>query len=506
MKSATIFGLAIVIVVFLSLVLVFWPARTADPSQTRFSGDTIAIHSNLPGSKIRLINSTFLGGVTRNYYGDRLPSKLNEIWSVVLGQGETVVTKEKGVEKWSGAGWTGQPLIVEENGEAFLIIGAYDHHLKKFRVSNGELIWQYAYDDIIKGTGTIWHNPNARCPELEYVILQGSRLGVGNSLSAQTIPSYRAISLKTGKAIWKFNIRHTRSYSRDVDGSALVVGDTVYIGLENGIFTVFNADPNDISIQDGLLQPDVKRELMLYEKQDIDHHGGNLVTESSPCLLNGHIYVTSGSGHVYGYNIKKKTIDWDFPTGSDMDGSPVVTSDSCILIPVEKQYIQGRGGILKLDPHLQPAKSVKWFFPTADRKFADWEGGIIGSASVNYRTLIPGFPEVAAFTAIDGYLYVVHQNITVPGKLEAGPDGQTKYPVPQLLFKYKTGPAISTPILIGDRLLAAGYNGIYLFGFDKYMHFTLLDKKDYGCEASPFAYKGRVYIASRNGKLYCFGE
>jgi outer membrane protein assembly factor BamB len=244
----------------------------------------------------------------------------------------------------------------------------------------------------------------------------------------------------------------------------------------------------------------------LYNKKDMVKHGGNLVTESSPCYLNGHIYITSGSGHVYGYNIRKRTIDWDFFTGSDMDGSPVVTADSCIIVTLEKQYISGPGGAMKLDPRKPPAEAVVWFFPAETKKYEEWEGGVIGSVAVNDRTLLPGYPQIAAFIAIDGNLYVVNQHEKVAGKKVTGPDGKSKYPTPQLLYKYHTGPSISTPVIVGNRLMAAGYDGIYLFSFDNFMKFTLLDRYPASCESTPVADHGRAYIASRNGYLYCFGK
>jgi outer membrane protein assembly factor BamB len=501
-------NIGIIIFLFISFILVFLPYKAIDPitapqkNKPGFHPDrSVADHDT-----VKFINATFLGNEERNYYGDSLPDKLNEFFHISLGSGETVVNKWTGAETWSGAGWTGQPLLIEENGILFLVIGAYDHHLKKINATNGKIVWQYPYDDIIKGTGTLWHNPAATVSEMQNIIMQGSRLGVGNDLEKHTIPSFRAVSLKTGRALWKFNIKKTNSYSRDVDGSALILNDTVYIGFENGVFTVFRPDPLDIVLRDSLLQPGITEEHNLYDQKDQVRHGGNLVIESSPCYLNGHIYITAGSGHVYGYNLKKKTIDWDFYTGSDMDGSPVVTADSCILVTVEKQYIEGPGGVIKLDPRKLPDQAVVWYFPTESRRFAEWEGGIVGSAAVNQRTLISGYPLITAFTAIDGNLYVVSQNKTVAGKTVTGTDGITLYPTPQLLYKYKTGPSISTPIITGNRLLAAGYDGIYLFSFDKYMQFTLLDHKAINCEATPVAYRGRVYIASRDGNLYCFGK
>mgnify|MGYP001453256009 FL=1 len=77
-----------------------------------------------------LIN-TFLGNWERNYYGKDAPDALGLVWKHFLGKGETVISRKSGSREWAGAGWTGQPLLVNENGRLFLIQGAYDHHLKK---------------------------------------------------------------------------------------------------------------------------------------------------------------------------------------------------------------------------------------------------------------------------------------------------------------------------------------------------------------------------------------
>jgi len=101
---------------------------------------------------------TFLGNWQRNFYGENPPEKLDVVWKHYLGKGETVISRNIGTKEWAGAGWTGQPLLVKENNELFLIQGAYDHNLKKINAETGELVWQYKFDDVIKGTGTIWVN------------------------------------------------------------------------------------------------------------------------------------------------------------------------------------------------------------------------------------------------------------------------------------------------------------------------------------------------------------
>ncbi|MEE4196998.1 MAG: PQQ-binding-like beta-propeller repeat protein [Bacteroidales bacterium] len=451
------------------------------------------------------IIKSFLGNWQRNYYGENPPDKLDVVWKHYLGKGETVISRNIGTKEWAGAGWTGQPLLVQENNKLFLIQGAYDHHLKKIDAQTGELVWQYAFDDVIKGTGTIWVNKSPDKPENALVILQGSRLGTGNYLDAKHVPSYRAISYFTGKELWRMDQKWTHSYSRDVDGSALILNDTVYIGLENSLFTVFNPDHRKARMKDGMLQPEIFQEIKLYTPEDVSKHKYNVVTESSPALLNDRIYVASGSGHVFGYNLSTRSIDWDFYIGSDMDGSTIVTSDQKILVSVEKQYIKGPGGIFKLNPSRDPEEAVVWYFPTGNNDFAGWEGGVIGSVGINDHYIQPDQNHLAAFVGIDEQLYVVnHQQTDSAGKV-LGPDSLTLHNKPRLVFQYHTGPSISTPVFVDDKLIVATYWGIYLFEYDEHNNFVLLDRKPGSFESTPIVYNQKIYIASRDGYLYCLG-
>ena len=452
--------------------------------------------------QIELLNASFLHNTHRNYYGDSLPDQLNIIWKHDLGIGTTRVGPN--VLKWAGAGWTGQPLMVRENGTLFLIQGAYDHHLKKIRASDGALIWQYKYDDVIKGTGSLWINHKAKKLEDFCIIMQGSR--AGKSLASSTVPSFRAISYFTGKELWRMNVARTRSYSRDVDASVLVYHDTAYIGLENSIFTVFDPSPEDTTFRDGMYQPKIYRNKdTLHLPTDVIKHGGNLVTEASPVLLGERIYLASGSGHVWGYNLNSKKIDWDFFIGSDMDGTPSVTHDGCLLVTVEKQYIKGKGGLLKLDPARPPAEAAQWYLPVNNFYYATWQGGIIGSATSNVATKDSLDANLAAITAIDGNLYVVDMD-TISQDSFPTFNNELRLPKPKILFKYPTGPAISTPLIIRDKLIAATYNGTYLFKRDSTGSYKLLEKQDIRCESTPFVHNKRVYVASRDRFLYCLGQ
>lgn len=450
----------------------------------------------------KIIIPTFLGSDQRNYYGNTAPSALNVIWRHYLGQGETVISRRLGSRIWAGAGWTGQPLYVIEDSIPYLIQGAYDHHLKKIDARNGKLLWQYKFDDVVKGTGTVWINPHARNRSEEVIIFQGSRLGVGNFLDTKHIPSYRAISFATGEELWRLDVKWTDSYSRDVDGSALVINDTLYIGLENSLFTLLNPLPQYASTRDGMLQPHIYSEHLLYRQEDVIRHNRNVVTEGSVSRLGNHFFIASGSGRVFRYNSTTGQLDWEFFIGSDIDGTAIVTSDSCILVSIEKQYIKGRGGVVKLDPRKGPSEAVVWFHPTEDADFNTWEGGIVGSVGV---TDAYNSQSLAAFVGIDGYLYVVdHKSLTEHKELAW--DNKTHYNTPKLVFKTRVGPSISTPIFSENRLVVAGYNGIYLYSYDEENNFNLLARYNTTFEATPIFMDGKIFVASRDGYLYCFGD
>jgi outer membrane protein assembly factor BamB len=453
---------------------------------------------------IKIINGTFLGNEKRNFYGDSVGDSLNLIWRVFLGKGTTVVSSANGEEEWAGAGWTGQPLLVYEGKRLMLLQGCFDHHLKKIDAQTGELIWQYAFDDVIKGTGTIWENTLAEDSLNRLVIMQGSRAGAG--LHASEAFSFRAVSYFKGNEIWRMNVPQGPSYSRDCDASALVLGDTAYLGLENASFVKFLPGKTlTDSFANGIIAaPEVLQTLPLSSDRDAALHGGNLVTEASPVRIGNHIYIASGAGHVFGYNLQTQCIDWDFYIGADLDGTPVVTADSCLLVPVEKQYISGCGGVYKINPRRTPQQCIDWYFPTGDAVFSGWKGGVVGSVAVNdaYRNV--GDPYLAAFTGIDGKLCVVEWNNIRTDTTVTGPDGTAQLPCPKLVFKTSVGASISTPLFTQNRLVAAGYNGIRLYAYHS-TKFEFLDTFTGIFEATPVVHQGRVYVASRDGYLYCLG-
>lgn len=451
-----------------------------------------------------VINATFLGNENRNYYGTEAPDSLRLIWKHFLGKGFTVVNPKDGMVEWRGAGWTGQPLMMKEGNDLFLFQGAYDHQLKKINARTGEIVWNYAFDNVIKGTGTIVPFKNEK-GKSDFMILQGSRKNLHKSLSASGVYSFRAVSYSTGKELWRMPVKKGQSYSRDVDASALIFNEKGYVPTENGYLTIFDPFHCDtLLLEDSLVTflPKIIKEIPLFEKNDHLTHGGNLVPESSPLISGDKMFVTSGSGHVYGIDLNADSVYWRYTIGADLNGTPALCEDGGLLVPVEKQYIKGNGGVLKLRPGVSQEEAVEWFQPTSAKGYASWNGGVIGSVvTFEYDN-----SEWAAFQGIDGFLYVIqtekHSENTV-----LGPDAQIKYKLPSKTIKIKTAPSISTPVFVPpNKIFAATYSGLYAFHFENDSTLVQDQMIKGGFEATPFVYEKKVFLASRDGYLYCWGD
>lgn len=455
---------------------------------------------------LTFINSTYLGGEQRNFYGNYAPDTLEVIWKTYLGKGKTTISRKAGDRLWAGSGWTGQPLLVKEKDSLYLLQPTFNHSLKKISAHTGHIIWSSPFNDVLKGSGTIYFNHKAKNKKEQIIIFQGSRLGHGNYLDSLPVESFKAISYQDGSSIWTHNSRMTASYSRDVDASCLVIEDTLYIGLENGLFTKMS--PSEFTIKDSVNRPIIYDQDSLYYNSDRTLHGGNLVTEGSIARIKNKIYIPSGSGHLFEYDMNCDSITKEWFFGSDIDGSVVVTKDSCILVSIEKQYISGQGGLIKVNPKKEGRSAFEWYYPTPNTDFFGWQGGIIGTSSIS--DYISVFPDryLSVFSGIDSLIYLIdYGELDSLKEWVAGPNEKYYYPSPKLLDSYQINRSISTPLIIGNKIVACGYQGVFLFKINTEFKLELLSHLNIGeIESTPFVWDGRIYIGSRNGYLYCLGR
>jgi outer membrane protein assembly factor BamB len=526
-------GALIVLIVLILFVWVAWPgSKSGRRSGGAASAGPVWVNVTTAGDGIKL--STFLGSETRRFYGlGPAPKHLDLIWKTAIGSGMTSAKYPTDkATMWSGTGWTGMPALVRDGGKLYLLIGGYDHRLHKIDAATGKIIWAAPFDDVIKSSPSVFLNPHPTSADDKYIVLAGSRRGYPKTISDPTIAPYRAFTFGSGKELWRLPAPQTVSYSRDCDGSAIFVGGRVYIGLED--CWVYALDPLSTQPWRQWQAPKiVAKKLLLGDQKAITAHwdsrlkASNLCIESSPTLLGDTIYVTTGSGFVYGLRRSDLSVVWSYRIGSDIDGSPVATRDGKLLIPIEKQYIKGHGGVLLLDPKKPAAQAAVWFFPTGDRHLSEWLGGILGSVAVNDEYNRDGrYPALAATIAIDGNVYVISQDTLAQGTVP-GPNLEPGMRTPVVVFKSWVGGGISSPILVGDTLIAAAYDDkVHMY------HITYtpaaagaagaLKSRDghwwtvrirqtavfngASFESTPVLWDGRIYIGARNGYFYCLGD
>jgi outer membrane protein assembly factor BamB len=468
--------------------------------------------------------ATFLGDSSRRFYGrGPVPEKLRVIWRFRLGTGKTSGTaSSKGPVDWSGSGWTGQTTLVMDKGRLSLIASSYDHKLRRIDAETGEEIWSYEFPDVIKGTNSVIVNPAPKGDDDRLLVICGSRRGFGVAMGAPSVAPVRCVTFGSGKEVWRLPSPRTKAYSQDADSSGLLIGGSYYQAIEAGY--IYRLDPTSTGVWGSFRRPKELAKALLFEASDSAKHGGNLLPEGSPTLVGDRLFICSGAGHVYGLSLPDLKKVWDFKTGSDLDSTPALTKTGKLVVGVEKQYIAGKGGAMMLDPSKPPAQAVDWYFPTGDRKFGDWLGGIIGSCSINDEYDPDGSrPALAAFSAIDGNMYVVSQDQLAAGRVK-GFDGKTLYPTPVTVAKKYIGGAISTPIIVDDHIIACGYDAkvhVYRITYDAPGGVKLKARNGMEVsvavdevaafeagtiESTPVVWRGRIYVGSRDGFLYCLGD
>ncbi len=467
---------------------------------------------------------TFLGGPTRRFYGmGPVPEQLDVLWKFRLGTGQTSGTaSSKGAVNWSGSGWTGQTTIVRDKGRLYVVASSYDHHLRRIDAETGKVIWSYEFPDVIKGTNSVIVNPAPTGDDDRLLVICGSRRGFGVAMGSAAVAPVRCLTFGSGKEVWRLPSPRTKAYSQDADASGLLIDGSYYQAIEAGY--IYRLDPTRTEAWGAFRRPKAVAETLLFEPSDSAKHGGNLLPEGSPTLVGNRLFICSGAGHLYGLSLPDLKKVWDFKTGSDLDSTPALTKNGKLLIGIEKQYIAGHGGAMMLDPSKPPAEAAVWFFPTGDRTFADWAGGIIGSVSINDEYDPDGSrPPLAAFSGIDGNMYLVSQDQLADGTVP-GFDGKTRYPTPILVAKAYIGGAISTPIIVDDHVVACGYDAkvhVFKITYDapdgvrlkaRDGHEVRVGLKEVATfkagaiESTPVVWRGRIYIGSRDGFLYCLGR
>ena len=476
------------------------------------SADQPYVHRNSvgkPWGEVKGI-TMFRGNPTRTWYGTgpMSPNTPKALWRYPDYPMSHATQTRNGSTVFTGSGWTGQPVVWERSdGVTEVIVGAYDKQVHFINAETGKKTRQpFPTGDLIKGSVTL-------DPDGFPLLYFGSCDNY-----------YRILALEGDKPreLWRLDAHaDVGGYimgNNDWDGNGAIINDHLFIGGENGWIYIFKLNRH-VDKATGKVSVNPKK---VVQMPGWDPGLSNLVgdrtfsIEASVAVFENRAYFANSAGYVIGIDYTKVNNliaekVFEFWAGDDIDGTPVVDEKGMLYIVVEHELDYGRaahasakrildaGQIIKLDPY-KPHPAIHQQVPVAN------------NPSVLWRIFVPpngtNWGGVWATPALDikrDVLYVP----THPGDLIAIDRNTGKE-----LWRKKVGyHQWSSPLIIDDKLLIGhcSQTGFSLWDVSNPLDPISLwnDRQTApgGCiESTPAVWKGKIYVGSRDGYIYAFGD
>jgi len=422
----------------------------------------------------------FRGNPTRSWYGaGDLPDAPEQLWRFPEQPMCGRSTVEGETTEWCGTGWTGQPVVWEHDGRTEVIFGAYDHAVHFLDAATGERSRpDFPVGDLVKGSVTL-------DPDGFPLLYFGSR---DNRLRAL------ALDREAPTEVWALNANPEGVWNNDWDGNPVVVDDVLYEGGEDSFFYAVKLNRSYDGEGRVQVDPQVLVEQPGWTPQLFSQIGDrNVSFESSVAVIEGRAYVVNSGGRVLGFDIASvgsgaAPIVFDYWLGDDADATLVIDDQGMIYASVELERGLDRarevGQLVKLDPS-RPDDPLMWSVAVPPQPGGDGKGGLWSTPAIR-----------------DGLLYAS----THPGELLVvdTADGT-------VVWREDIGAhEWSSPVIVGDTLVVGECERTGLRGY------SLADPRNPadewsvqvgGCvESTPAAWDGRLYVGSRDGYFYAFGE
>jgi outer membrane protein assembly factor BamB len=457
------------------------PATTTTTLPPRPEGTVPASTVGRPWGSVAGV-TMFRGNPTRTYYGSGpIPEPATVAWR--YPEEPMCGTSSVGGEAslWCGTGWTGQPAVwVRPDGVTEVVFGAYDKAVHFLDAATGRPTRpRFEVGDLIKGSVTI-------DPDGYPLIYFGSR---DNRLRVV------ALDREIPSELWALNANSVNGvWNNDWDGNPAIIDDVMYEGGENGWFFAVKLN-RDID-EEGFVtvDPTVVFETPGYTPELRSRVGNNVSIENSVALYEQRAYFANSGGRVVGLDIRsiergEAPVVFDFWAGDDIDATIVVDAEGMLYVSVEQERFNARsrevGQLIKLDPYTAD-DPLLWSVEVPALPGED--GGIWATPALH-----------------GGYLYAA----THPGELLVVDTGTG-----EVTFRDQIGwHAWSSPVVVDDTLLVSTncVDGAGLRAYDltdpATPRFLWEATETGGCiESTPVVWDGRIYVGSRDGYFYAFGE
>ena len=430
--------------------------------------------------------TTFRGNATRTYYGEGpVPEDPEILWRYPESGGMcSESSDEEGTRTWCGTGWTGQPNVVEVDGDVQVRFGAYDRAVHVLDGRTGREVYEpFPTGDLIKGTVT-------SDPDGYPLLYTGSR---DNYL--------RILALDRGDRpveLWSLSSDSAPDpiWNNDWDGSPLIIDDHLLEGGENSWFYV--VELNRDYDQEGrvTVRPRVRLTVPGFDHQLFSDLGDQEVSiENSVAFHEGVAYFANSGGLVQGWDVsrvlegsRKAKRVFRFWTGEDTDASVVVDEEGYLYVASELERFNARssevGQLLKLDPS-ERKDPVIWDIPIPGQ--GGGYGGIWATPAL-YGDAVFAPTNTGRILAVD------RDNGRIRWELELPP------------------PTWSSPAVVDGVMIVGDCSGV-LHAYDvapeplKGKPRELWSVELGGCiESTPAVWRGTIYVGTRGGAMFAIGD
>ena len=424
----------------------------------------------------------FRGNPSRTFYGQGpVPIEPVILWkypdSAMCGRS----TSYGETDLWCGTGWTGQPVVwTRPDGVTEVIIGAYDKAVHFIDAATGvDTRPPFATGDLVKGSGSL-------DPDGFPLYYFGSRDN-----------NFRILALDRDvpTVLWTLPASVVAGmWNNDWDSNPLVIDDILFEGGENSYFFAYRLHRS--YGPDGLVavSPEPLLQFPAFTDELIREVGREQSIENSVAVFEDRVYFANSAGRVVGLDITnvdngEAPVVFDYWNGDDTDATITIDGEGMLYVAIELERFNDRstevGQIIKLDPYVEGDPRV---WGVAVPPIGNDDGGVWATPALG-----------------DGVLYVA----THPGDLLAI-DTQTG----EIVWSDEIGwHAWSSPVIVDGTLIQAvncGTGGA-LRAYDLTdprapEHLWETDPVGGCIESTPAVWKGRIYVGSRDGYFYAFGD
>lgn len=258
------------------------------------------------------------------------------------------VDKEEGTKVWSykTEGAVHSSPAIKDNK---LVIGSFDSRVYCLNALTGEKEWIY---ETGRDTAQyVWLGVQAS------PAISGDSVFIGSRDAL-----IYCFNLNTGDTIWTND-----NFNRSWMPSSFAVGDKLYSGSSDG-FSFYAIDKNSGEID-----------------YSINTHS---YTFSSPTIDDKMAYIGSANGRLYGINLKRKKISWEFQTNGSLNDTLRIYNDNGEM---NRERIKFLSDKLKVNNYQKLVDFYEMYFKSV--------GAILSSPIINEGTIY--------FGSYDGYVYAI---------------------------------------------------------------------------------------------------